>query len=82
MDKQSEINRLKWRSRRGLLELDLLLVPFLEAKSEALSPPDQADYTRLLEEEDLDIYDWIQHRSPTPPEFVGILRLIRQFHGL
>jgi len=30
MDKAGELNRLRWRSRRGLLELDLLLLPFYD----------------------------------------------------
>ena len=29
MDQREEWNRAKWASRRGLLELDLLLAPFV-----------------------------------------------------
>ena len=30
MAEQSELNRLFWQSRRGMLELDVLLVPFVK----------------------------------------------------
>ena len=38
-----------WHSRRGMLELDLLLVPFAREVFESLSHPDQMLYSELLE---------------------------------
>lgn len=60
--------RLYWRSRRGMLELELALLPFLEHRLEALSPHGKALYARLLEHEDWDIYDWIMGRSLPPDD--------------
>jgi antitoxin CptB len=53
-----------WHSRRGMLELDLLLVPFAEQVFESLSYRDQMLYSALLEEEDQDLFTWLMQRSP------------------
>ena len=36
-----ELNRLRWRSRRGMLELDLLLLPFFDDVFLELSDAEQ-----------------------------------------
>lgn len=64
----AELKRLYWHSRRGMLELDLLLVPFA---SECLSGLDAAqlqDYRELLACEDQDLYVWLTRREPAPHE--------------
>ena len=33
----TELNRLRWRCRRGMLENDLILARFLDARGEAIS---------------------------------------------
>lgn len=47
--------RLRWRSRRGLLENDLILTRFLDANEAALSNDDVDAYTRLMELTDNDL---------------------------
>ena len=65
-----------WHSRRGMLELDLLLVPFAREVFESLSHPDQMLYSELLEEEDQDLFTWLMQR--TPPEVPRFEPIIRQ----
>ena len=48
------------RSRRGLLELDLLLVPFCDAVYADLSAAEQAAYDELLAEDDVVLLDWLK----------------------
>jgi len=61
----SELNKQKiyWHSRRGMLELDLLLMPFAKEVFETLSPQDQLLYSELLEEEDQDLFSWLLERG-------------------
>ncbi len=47
--------RLRWRSRRGLLENDLILTRFLDAHEATLSDVDVDALTRLLEPTDNDL---------------------------
>ena len=76
-----EMNRCYWRSRRGLLELDLLLPPFVLAQFETLSGPQRAALTRLLECEDQDIWSWFQQRSAPEDRLIGeLVTLIRAFN--
>ncbi|MEZ7829905.1 MAG: succinate dehydrogenase assembly factor 2 [Gammaproteobacteria bacterium] len=66
-----------WHSRRGMLELDLLLVPFAREVFESLSHPDQMLYSELLEEEDQDLFTWLMQRTPpNDPRFESIIRQI------
>ena len=68
MEGDASQGRIYWRSRRGLLELELLLIPFVRERFEELPQDDQDRYVRLLEHEDLDIYDWLQGRSKPEDE--------------
>ena len=52
MAEQSELNRLFWQSRRGMLELDVLLVPFVKEVYPGLDEEDQRRYRKLLSCED------------------------------
>lgn len=63
MVSQTELNRLFWHSRRGMLELDVLLVPFVKEVFPQLSPEDQDRYRRLLECEDADLFQWFMQKS-------------------
>ena len=58
--------RAYWRSRRGMSELENWLLPFVVHCFEGLSDEDQALYLELLEQEDWDVFDWLQQRSPAP----------------
>lgn len=62
-------NRLRWGSRRGMLELDLILMPFVEQIYPTLKPEDQLLYARLLECEDQDLFAWLLHREPPPEDW-------------
>lgn len=78
MDSQAKARQLYWRSRRGLLELELLLVPFVLERYADLPAAAQRSYERLLERDDLDIYDWLQGRSrPDDESLDAIITLIR-----
>ena len=77
MTSQTELNRLFWHSRRGMLELDVLLVPFLKEAYPNLSEEDQQRYQRLLECEDTDMFQWFMQKSvPEDPDLARIVKVI------
>ena len=83
VDQREELNRAKWASRRGLLELDLLLSPFVSEAFVGLSDALRSDYRELLSEGDQDLLEWIMGRSPIGDErFVPIVLEIRRFHHI
>jgi antitoxin CptB len=76
-------NRLFWASRRGMLELDLVLLPFLDNIYETLEPEDQQRYVRLMDEQDQDLFAWFMRREdPAAPELLRIVQIIRDNTGL
>ena len=73
-----EKNRLLWASRRGMLELDLILAPFVEKVYPALPFTDQQLYSKLLEEQDQDLFAWfLQRQDPEDPGLLRIVEIIR-----
>jgi antitoxin CptB len=77
MADQTELNRLFWHSRRGMLELDLLLVPFVREAYAGLAEEDQARYRKLLECEDQDMFGWfMQREEPADADLRKIVRMI------
>ncbi len=78
-----DINRLFWGSRRGMLELDLVLMPFLENVYPTLEQADKERYWLLLEEQDQDLFSWFMRRNdPASPELQRIVDIIRANTGL
>jgi antitoxin CptB len=78
-----DINRLFWGSRRGMLELDLVLMPFLENIYPTLEQADKERYWLLLEEQDQDLFAWFMRRDdPSNPELQRIVDIIRANTGL
>jgi antitoxin CptB len=61
-----DYKKLVWHSRRGMLELDLLLLPFARERVPALPAGRQQDYIRLLQEEDQDLFAWLVDRQQHP----------------
>lgn len=59
--------RLIFRSwHRGTREMDLIMGRFAEQAVPGMTEAELAVYTRLLEENDPDIYDWLCGRQPIP----------------
>jgi len=71
-------NRLFWASRRGMLELDLVLLPFLEKIYPTLEQEDKERYWRLLDCEDQDMFGWFLRReNPDDTDLLKIVEIIR-----
>ena len=58
----SELNRLRWRCRRGLLELDLVLSRFIENELERLDEEELKSFAELLGYPDNDLWDLVSGR--------------------
>ncbi len=81
-DLETEARRVLWRSRRGLLELDLLLPPFARDRYRLLDLAERSAFQALLECEDTDIWSWLQRRTtPETAELLGIVDAILRFNA-
>lgn len=69
--------RLKWACRRGMLELDVLLLPFVEKGFDSLSFAEQEIFERLLTSDDPDLYAWFMgHQRCDDPEFSKMIQTV------
>ena len=69
--------RLRWACRRGMLELDVLFMPFVEEAYDNLSDQDKATFERLLEEQDPDLFAWFMgHKACEDQELNAMVQLI------
>lgn len=60
--------RIRWSCRRGMLELDVMIMPFYEECFDSLSEDEQQTFVELLETDDPDLFKWIMKhtRSDNP----------------
>ena len=74
-----ENKRTAWHSRRGMLELDVLLLPFAEEAFPGLSREDKDRYLALLDREDPDLFTWFMvHKMPGDPDMEKIIMMVRE----
>ena len=68
-------HRLKWKCRRGLLELDLVLQGFIEKQ---LAEKEVKALNELLDLQDIDLWAIVSGRSEEfEPKFQGIVARLR-----
>ena len=80
MISDEEINRMRWAARRGMLELDLVLEPFVSARYAALDGADRQRFRDLMLCEDQDLFAWFLRREqPEDPEIALIVSQILEF---
>lgn len=71
--------RLRWGCRRGMRELDLLLLGFLDRGYAAQPPHVRAAFARLLREPDPLLLEWLLGRcTPREPELAHVVSEIRR----
>jgi antitoxin CptB len=79
VDKE-DVNRMRWAARRGMLELDLILEPFVSLRYAQLDEPDRYKFQQLMLCEDQDLFVWLMLRGePDDKELTGIVSQILQF---
>lgn len=79
----NERSRLLWQCRRGIREMDILFRDFIDQHYEQLSDDEKQGLSKLLDEADLDILDWIMGRSrPEDDALMHIINLIRKSRNI
>jgi succinate dehydrogenase flavin-adding protein (antitoxin of CptAB toxin-antitoxin module) len=74
----ADFDRIRWRCRRGLLELDLILKRFLDNHFDRLDARQRDLFNQLLDESDNDLLDWALGRGgPYDPRYRPLVELLR-----
>jgi antitoxin CptB len=74
--------RILFRSwHRGLREMDLIMGRFADAEIGNLSEAELAEFERLIEVPDADLFGWISGEAATPDNYDSALfRRLKAFH--
>lgn len=77
MSEQVSISRLLWACRRGMLELDVLFIPFVNEAYSELNNAHKLAFQRLLTCEDPELFAWFMgHESCPDPELAEIVGIV------
>lgn len=69
--------KLRWACRRGMLELDVLFMPFVDDAYDSLSEEEKAIFQRLLTGEDPELFAWFMgHEECKDKELNSMVQLI------
>ena len=68
--------RLRWRCRRGMKELDILLTRYLDERYGAAPAAEQDAFQRLLEIQDPVIYAYCLGQEPAPAHLAVLIERI------
>ena len=74
----SQRSRLIWSCRRGIREMDILLLGYLESYYDDASAEEQNIFEELLEETDLDILSWVMERTSPDEKYINLITFIRE----
>lgn len=69
--------QMRWKCRRGMLELDYLLQSYFDRCYATLSEEQKTLFSNLLDATDVELYQWLTHKSvPQRAEFEALVRQI------
>jgi antitoxin CptB len=72
-----EIKRLRWRCRRGMRELDQLMLRYLDQRWTLADDGERSAFLRLLDCEDDKLWQWCMGRErPADPELHALVQRI------
>jgi antitoxin CptB len=76
---KNALARIQYQCRRGMLELDVFLMPFCEHCYVELPNEKQKIFVQLLTEADPDLFNWLMEHSTAKPPYQEIIQEIISF---
>ena len=77
MSDDPEVRRLRWRCRRGMRELDQLMLRDLDGRWPQADDAERSRFLRLLDSEDDKLWRWFMGReAPQDADLNAIVQLI------
>ncbi|MEY4211667.1 MAG: hypothetical protein RLZ92_2048 [Pseudomonadota bacterium] len=76
----NEIKQLRWRCRRGTLELDLILLRYLDNDYPIVNKPEQLAFQQLLGLEDVDLMSYLMaNKQPADQHLLTVISQLQNF---
>lgn len=79
-EQAATLRRLRWRCRRGMRELDQLMLRYLDQRWLVACAAEQADFERLLDTEDDRLWRWFMRREAVDDP--ALLKIIERIGAL
>jgi len=74
---KAEQGRLGWQCRRGIKEVEVVLLPYFDKRFNQASEREQNLFIRLLDCQDVDMFEWFTYRAvPEDPELAEIVGIV------
>ena len=74
---EDRLKKLRWKARRGMKELDVLLEAFFASQSAALIDGSWPQLELFLSQEDDVLFDWISGRDlPADPDLLVLINTL------
>ncbi|KFD17226.1 MULTISPECIES: FAD assembly factor SdhE [Tatumella] len=71
--------RIQWACRRGMLELDIAIMPFFRYEYDTLTDPEKQTFIALLRADDPDLFNWMMgNGEPADADLQKMVQLIRE----
>lgn len=75
-----ENKQVRWQCRRGMLELDMILLKFFDGCFDKLAEPDRQLFIQFLQEPDQTLYRWLMGQAvPNEPKTALLVQTIRDY---
>lgn len=73
-ERDMDDRKVYWHSRRGMAELDVLLMPYSSEVYPTLTDLERGEFKRLLAAEDADLFAWFMgHATPDDAGFQAVI---------
>lgn len=72
------LDKIRWATRRGMLELDLLFAPYVENCYFNAPDDEKTIFVELLKSEDQDLFGWFLKSVAPPQAYQEIIAKIMQ----
>lgn len=80
IDSELNFTKTKWACRRGMLELDLILQPFIEDNYDELSISAKKNINEFLTNTDQDLFSWlVLGKTPEDRRWEDLILVIRYY---
>ena len=77
MNTHDDEKRLRWKCRRGMLELDLWFTAYLDHCYPTANDEERVQFNALIEITDPELFSWLVGQTPAPVGFQPLITRIQ-----
>ncbi len=75
-----QISKLKWKCRKGVRELDMLLSKYIETSYDILSAKEKDVFAEFIEKDTYEILDILMNKKNSNKKFINIIAALKSLN--